>query len=329
MATNYTNLATIAYKLRSFPRAEIMMDSAYKYVIRSQSTEKMRDYLQEQYRFNKEKGRLTQAIDYLEQYNVVRDSIFKEEKVKMLGELEAKYEIQIKERELAESRATLVEHELLVKNRNNQILLLLVFLLITLGAGYFIYYRQKIRTRQLEQEAKLQRVLAEQETQKQLSEQRNRISSDLHDNIGAQLTFIVSSLNNLKYIELTKEVMSTKIDQISSFTVVTINELRDSIWAMNKDNISMEDLHIRLANLIAKATLSCPEIKFDLEIHPEVDENYLLNSMEGVNYYRIAQEAINNAIKHSEASIIKIIFSKENEKIKLCIQDNGKGINAN
>ncbi|SFU07668.1 Signal transduction histidine kinase [Algoriphagus locisalis] len=326
LAANYTNLATIAYKQRDFSNAEIMMDSAYKYVEESQSTEKMRDYLEEQYRFNKAKGNLTRAMDYLEQYSTLKDSIFKEERVKMLGELEAKYQVQTKERELAESRAALVENELLVKNRNNQILLLVVFLLIILGVAFFIYYRQKTKNKHLEQEAKLQQIYAEQETQKQLHEQRNRISSDLHDNIGAQLTFIVSSLDNLKFFDLSKEKMAGKIDQISAFTVETVNELRDTIWAMNKDNISLGDLQSRLAGLISKAKVACPQIDFQLEIEDELENDLLLNSMEGVNYYRVVQEALNNAIKHSNADLIKVVFSRNGDHIRVCIEDNGKGI---
>ncbi|MEP2348218.1 MAG: sensor histidine kinase, partial [Algoriphagus sp.] len=326
LAANYTNLATIAYKLRDFSKAEMMMDSAYKYVVESQSTEKMRDYLQEQYRFSKAKGELSLAMDYLEQYSTLKDSIFKEERVKMLGELEAKYQVQTKERELAESRASLVEHELLVKNRNNQILLLAVFLLIILGVAFFIYYRQKTKNRHLEQEAKLQQIYAEQEIQKQLHEQRNRISSDLHDNIGAQLTFIVSSLDNLKFFELSKEKMAGKIDKISAFTVETVNELRDTIWAMNKDNISLGDLQSRLAGLITKAKTACPQIDFKLQLEDGLENDILLNSLEGVNYYRVAQEALNNAIKHAEATHIKIVFSRQNGHIRVCVEDDGKGI---
>jgi signal transduction histidine kinase len=326
LAANYTNLGTIAYKLRNFQKAETLMDSAFKYVELSQSTEKMRDYLEEQYHFHKAKGQLSAAMDYLEQYSTLKDSIFKEERVKMLGELEAKYQVQTKERELAESRASLVEQELLVKNRNNQILLLAVFLLIILGVAFFIYYRQKTKNRHLEQESKLQQIYAEQETQKQLHEQRNRISSDLHDNIGAQLTFIVSSLDNLKFFELSKEKMAGKIDQISAFTVETVNELRDTIWAMNKDNISLGDLQTRLAGLISKAKIACPQIGFELELEDGLEEDLLLNSMEGVNYYRVAQEALNNAIKHAEAKRIKIGFSQHNGHIRVCIEDNGKGI---
>lgn len=326
LAANYTNLATIAYNLKDFGRAYTMMDSAAKYVDMSQSTEKKRDYLYEQYRFHKAMSQPVKAMTYLEEYAVLKDSIFKEERVELMGELEAKYEVQTKERELAESRVTVAENEVLIGNRNNQLLLLLVLILVVLSVGFFIYYRQMTRNRHLEQESKLQAILAEQETQNRLLEQRNRISSDLHDNIGAQLTFIVSSLDNLKYVELSKTKLANKVDQISAFTVETVNELRDTIWALNKESISLEDLQLRLSNLIQKAQTSCPVLEFHLEIAKDLSIDKKLNSMEGINYYRVAQEAINNAVKHSGATQISVWLGIEDGVVSLKVRDNGKGI---
>ncbi|WP_296702112.1 tetratricopeptide repeat-containing sensor histidine kinase [Algoriphagus sp.] len=326
IATNYTNLATIAYSLGNYIEAEMMLDSAAKYVELSKSIEKNRDFLQEQYRYNKLRGRLVLAIDYLEEYSALKDSIFKEERVKLMADLETKYKVETKERELAESRAALAENELLIKNRNNQLLLAIIFSISILGLAFFIYYRQKTRNRHLEQEAKLQAIYAEKETQKRLHEQRDRISSDLHDNIGAQLTFIVYSLNNLKSMEHSPKEIASKIDQISSFTVETVGELRDTIWAMNKDHVSLEDLQGRLANFLARAKNSCPEIEFELKVDQNLDEEFLLNSFEGINYFRVAQEAINNAIKHSNATKITIDFLKDRNSIRICVKDDGKGI---
>jgi signal transduction histidine kinase len=326
LATNFTNLATIAYHLGDFQESRQWLDSASKYVRLSESIEKQRDYLYEEFQYFKRLGDSSKAISFLEEYSSLKDSIFKVERVKLMGELETLYEVETKELELAQSRAALAENELIVKNRNNQLLLLLLALLIILGSSFFIYYRQKNKNLQLEQEAKLQAIYAEQETQKKLAEQRNRISSDLHDNIGAQLTFIVSSLNQLKFGNLTKEQLGEKIDRISSFTVDTVNELRDTIWAMNKDAISVEDLQLRLAGLIQKAQESCPQIQFELKIDEGVTPQLQLNSLEGVNLYRIAQEALNNAIKHAEAGKIEIFITQENEAdICLSVMDNGKG----
>lgn len=326
IASNYNNLATIAYNLGDFSKAERLMDSTYKYVVLSESREKLRDYLYDQFRFQQKKGDLKQAISYLERYSELKDSIFKEDRVRMIGEIQTLYEVEAKERELAESRVALAEEEVKSKSRNVLILILLLGFLIVLGTSFFIYYRQKNKNRHLEQEAKLQAVFAEQETQKRLNDQRNRIAAELHDNIGAQLTFILSSLNHLKFAEFSREALGKKIDQISGFTVETVNELRDTIWAMNKHAISLEDLQLRLAGLIQKAKDFCPQVEFELNMDEGLDTQIQLNSLVGINFYRIAQEALNNAIKHAEAERIEILIAQNGKnQITLSVKDNGKG----
>ena len=116
----------------------------------------------------------------------------------------------------------------------------------------------------------------------------------------------------LKFAEFSREVLGRKIDQISGFTVETVNELRDTIWAMNKDAISLEDLQLRLAGLIQKAKDFCPQVEFELKMDEGMDTQIQLNSLEGINFYRIAQEALNNAIKHAEAERIEIFIAQKN-----------------
>ena len=68
------------------------------------------------------------------------------------------------------------------------------------------------------------------ESQNKLSEQRQSISRDLHDNIGSQLTLIISSIDNLKNIpKIDQTILSKKLSSISNFTRETITELRDTI----------------------------------------------------------------------------------------------------
>ena len=62
------------------------------------------------------------------------------------------------------------------------------------------------------------------ENQNNLQEQRLSISKDLHDNIGAQLTFIISSLDNLKYFDFTQDKLYAKFDAIGTFTRATITD---------------------------------------------------------------------------------------------------------
>ena len=86
------------------------------------------------------------------------------------------------------------------------------------------------------------------------------ISRDLHDNIGAQLSFIVSSIGMVKYYNNDHNVhLTSRLDRIGTFAKEAIQELRDTIWAMNKDFISMRDLQSRIANYIEKKMYTVPK----------------------------------------------------------------------
>ena len=201
-------------------------------------------------------------------------------------------------------------------------------LAVVLGLlGYLFYNQQKLKNRQLQKENQLKDALIKIETQNKLQEQRLRISRDLHDNIGAQLTFIISSLDNLKYGFKIPEKLGNKIKGISEFTTTTIHELRDTIWAMNKDKITFEDLQIRISNFIDQANLAAQNIKFNFNVYESVDNEMAFTSVKGMNIYRIIQEAINNAVKYAEASAIHVDISKHEDRMIIRIKDDGKGFN--
>lgn len=191
--------------------------------------------------------------------------------------------------------------------------------------GYLFYNQQRLKNRQLKKENELKDALLRIETQNRLQEQRLRISRDLHDNIGAQLTFIISSLDNLKYGFKLPKKLSEKLKNISEFTTTTIYELRDTIWAMNKSEITIEDLQLRISNFIEKANIAASQIKFQFNSNISNVEHFKLTSLQGMNVYRIIQEAINNAIKYSEAKHITIDFNYSDEQLKIQVIDDGKG----
>lgn len=249
---------------------------------------------------------------------------FKESSAKALQELETKYETEKKERELIQAKNKNLVNEARIKRKNYLIYgaFGLAFLLALIG--FLMYKQQKLKNLQLVKENQLRQALQKIETQNKLQEQRLEISRELHDNIGSQLTFIISAIDNLKFFNLSKEEFIKKYDSISGFTRKTITELRDSIWAMNKEEITFEDLKTRTANFIENAKISLQGIHFEFN-YSKVDETVRLNSITGITLYRIIQEAINNAIKHAEATQIKVAIEVEENQIKTVITDNGKG----
>ena len=192
--------------------------------------------------------------------------------------------------------------------------------------GYLLYKQQKLKNNQLQKESELKEALVKIETQNKLQEQRLRISRDLHDNIGAQLTFIISTIENLQLgFKITNKKLVDKLANISEFTKETIYELRDTIWAMNRNEITFEDLQSRISNYIEKVHVSDEKIDFSFQVDKNVNLSKTFTSVEGMNIYRIIQESINNSLKYAEAKSIQVVIKNEGDKLLITIADDGKG----
>ncbi len=266
------------------------------------------------------------ALYYFEQYAMVKDSVHSIKVQESVAALNIEFETEKKQNEILQQRAQLAEKDLEVRRKNTFIFGSLGLALVLGLLGYFLYNQQKFKNRQLQKEGELKTALAKIETQNKLQEQRLRISRDLHDNIGAQLTFIISSIDNLKYgFTDIGEKLGNKLSGISNFTSQTIYELRDTIWAMNKENITFEDLQARIANFIEHAKNASEKTDFSFNIDKNVDEMHIFSSVEGMNIYRIIQEAVNNALKYASADEIEVNISEKETKYSIEITDTGIG----
>lgn len=158
--------------------------------------------------------------------------------------------------------------------------------------------------------------------------QRLRISRDLHDNIGSQLTFIKSSIDNLKYVtESADSKLITKLNHISSFSSNTINQLRDTVWAINKKDISLTDLCHRIQGLIEKTKIVNENLQFNLKC--DVKTELIFSSIKGINIFRVIQESVNNTLKYADTKVININITEIEKELIIDISDNGKGFDIN
>lgn len=325
ISENYTQIAEIYFDEEKYPEAietfkksnRIASKKEYKYLV--------------QYNYKsiseafKRLNNADSALFYYEKYNLVKDSITNLSVEEKIASLTIEFETEKKEKEILQQRAQLAEKELEVKQKNYLIFGSLGLAIVLGLIGYLVYSQQKLKNRQLQKEGELKTALAKIETQNRLQEQRLRISRDLHDNIGSQLTFIISSIDNLKYgFKDMSEALSKKLIGISSFTTQTIYELRDTIWAMNKNSITFEDLQSRIINFIDNAKIASSITEFNFNIDKSINQEYTFTSIQGMNIYRIIQEAVNNAIKYANASKVEVIIS-ENKGFQFIINDNGNG----
>ena len=265
------------------------------------------------------------ALENFKKYEQYKDSLTNIETNSKIAELEVRFDTNNKERMLAENKNLLLKKEAEASRKNYMLGTLSILTLFVALLGFLIYRQQRLKNRQQVQEHELKTAISQIETQNKLHEQRLSISRDLHDNIGAQLTFIISSVDNIKYaFDLKDTKLDRKLQSISSFTRETILELRDTIWAMNTNEITFEDLMARILNFIEKAQDAKENMEFSFAIDDELRQ-MSLSSVIGMNIYRTIQEAVNNSIKYSHAKSVVIAVRSFEPNVEITIRDDGSG----
>ena len=151
---------------------------------------------------------------------------------------------------------------------------------------------------------------------------RNKIASDLHDEIGSTLSSIllISGMAKADNQGEKSNRMFSKIHSDSQHIVESVDEI---IWSVSPVNDSLQGILLRLREY----ALPLAESKnMSFEFHSDKDIEQLMLPMEiRRNLYLISKEAINNLIKYSEATQAALSFSRTRKVMQVIISDNGKG----
>ena len=180
----------------------------------------------------------------------------------------------------------------------------------------FIYYYFRIKLYQHEFDYKEQLAL---------EQQRNKITADLHDDIGSTLSSL--QLNSAVANELMKkndfhktEVLLKKIENQSRDLA---DKIGDIIWSMKSEKDEFMSLSTRIKNF-ANDILSAVNCNYTIEIDEEID-TLITDITMRKNLILISKEGINNCAKYSKAQNVKLILKKKKRFIKLKISDDGIG----
>jgi PAS domain S-box-containing protein len=154
--------------------------------------------------------------------------------------------------------------------------------------------------------------------------ERKRIAREMHDSVGQALSAIKFSVeNSLRELRNQPNLAELKsLEAVIPLTQKTIEEVRRIVKDLRPS--ILDDLGI-------KATIKwfCREfsnVYTSIQFRRELDfqENAVPSALKTV-IYRIMQEALNNIAKHSQADSILLTLKKEDNRIKLRIEDNGMG----
>ena len=189
----------------------------------------------------------------------------------------------------------------------------LIAVILIAGTTYSINRYNKIKYR---------KKMMELQAEHKLQTERERISRDLHDSLGAYANAVLYNT----------ELLQKKLGPSESYELMNdlkfaskdiITSLRETIWALKKDNYTAEDCLLRLRNFIQPFSRYYPHIHFSVE--GKAPAGMQLNHTHALNIVRIVQEAVSNSIKHAEAKNIILQSGDEKGRWKLTISDDGKG----
>jgi two-component system NarL family sensor kinase len=269
------------------------------------------------YKLAKQEEQSAQALNYLERYRVLADSLSGVEVQKNLNELKVQYETEKKEQELR-----IQSMEILQKTQQRNALLGSSFVLALLALGIFLGLRQRIqinrrlatqeselqqqRIQQLEQEKRLGNLKAMIQGQEK---ERQRIANDLHDSLGGLLTAARNQFDRSGQDDATLTILEeagTELRRISQ------NLMPRALTLLGLQG-ALEDL----ATQLQQEGISC-QLQF-------FNWSDTLSETQSIMLYRIVQELVHNVRKHAQATEVLIQCIQHEDELLVTVEDNGKG----
>lgn len=305
-ATEDGNSLTIATQLRSigslyvavgqFEKGEKFLLDALALNEESEALDLVMEDEQELSELYAQMGKHELALVHYKAYTAAKDSVFSQVSAAQSVRSEMNYEF-------GKKQAQHVAEQQLSKTVRNFIIAIALLLILT--TVLLLRWRNNRKTILLREQHSHQLLIA-QEKEKQ------RISKELHDSIGQNMLFIKN--------QLIKQNDTALLQSVSD----TLEEVR---------NISKELYPNQLEKygLVAAIEALAEKVQESSSMFVSHDLSGLSSNIpqeKQINYYRIVQECVSNAIKHSEATAMRITATSANGTIELIVQDNGKGFDT-
>ncbi|TNE72662.1 hypothetical protein EP331_06580 [bacterium] len=174
------------------------------------------------------------------------------------------------------------------------------------------------------------------EVEQKMHHERERISKELHDNIGTQLIQIVSGLELTEAYQK-KEKQDKALELVHTLrdeTRSTITQLRQTVWTLHTGTILFSEFLIRVQDMIQTQLKHHPKLQFKRLLKDDIQsvaEQVIIQPDTALHAFRIIQEACNNSIKYADATEITLfvdVLDSAQKRIRIRVSDNGKGFDS-
>lgn len=275
------------------------------------------------------RGDFQKAFEYQQRFSELSDSLLDAQKVKSLAEMQTKYETEKKEQQIA-----LLDQQNKTKAAQKKYLIAgtiaLTLSLFVLGFYYIqrnriarrneVIAQQKIETLLDEQEIKTYNAMLEGQ-----EEERLRISADLHDRLGSMLSTI----------KLMFGALGEKIDKAQEENKIQYEKATDLIdhacVEVRRISHNLGTGMVASFGLVKSLEELCEGLNQTGKLTCEFQHHRMHESLPAhieIEIYRIAQEAVNNIIKHAKSSRIDLQINRLDNEINMHIEDNGIGFDV-
>lgn len=191
--------------------------------------------------------------------------------------------------------------------------------LVGIGGVWYIVYRI--------QRQRFRKKLGQIELQQKLQKERERISRDLHDNVGSQISYLVSNIDWITQGKVAEAEKERRLMTIGNAAKGMMNNMRETIWALNKTSITIDEFADKLKTFTLHLQEYNDGVKFRVEEQLSRDAHF--EPGEALNIFRICQEAIANAVRHSGATLILLKINTDGaSEVAIEIRDNGRGFDV-
>mgnify|MGYP000058134511 CR=1 FL=1 len=189
---------------------------------------------------------------------------------------------------------------------------------------FFVVYQRRLLKQQKahqQKEADYQQQLLRANFQSQERE-RNRIGKDLHDEVGVLLT-----TTKLYFQYLDPKTDPAKFEELKAKSFKLLEESMATVRRVSHDlrPVVLERMGLveAIDNMASQVNASDQlKINFSHDFNKDIDEEYALN------WYRIAQELVNNTMKHAQATTVNIELKASEDHLKMLYSDDGKGVSG-
>ncbi len=296
-------MATSLIQLKEFDKARKKLDSALVFATHNKFIQGLQSCYEAYSRLDSLEGNYLSAFRNYKRYIFYKDSLTNEEKNIKIAQQVLQYEYEKKS--LSEK---LIATNTQQKLKFQKYLLLVAILGVVVIAWLIIYhYKQK----QLAKSA-----LA-------LEQSRTRISRDLHDELGSNLSSISMQASVAKRKLMRQEDAIDIVEHISTSSQEMVSKMSDIVWSLLSENENATQLIERITNYCA---ITLPDHDINFEVTNNLGDSEINIHTETLKeLYLIIKEAVHNSLKHSNCKKVNIDFTQDPHKVSVRISDDGNG----